>query len=182
MDLVTLVTVCALGVEPKLMHALVWHHSGGDPRSFSLPGDPDRRTNSTMQNAIREVGTLGADGATVRIGLAGLPVDAPSVPGSGPISPLPTSLQRPSRRAMRRTSRCRTRAASRPPTSHPMRSPLVRGPLQQTPSSRRKIASAAGRAPCSRQSRSRPTARGAHEGTIRMQIEHGLPTRQMRFR
>ncbi|HLN10193.1 MAG TPA: hypothetical protein VK281_14715 [Xanthobacteraceae bacterium] len=78
MDLVTLVTVCALGVEPKLMHALVWHQSGGDPWSFSLPGDPDRRTYSTMQDVIREVGALGADGGTVRVGLAGLPVDASS--------------------------------------------------------------------------------------------------------
>ena len=25
MDLVTLVTACALSVEPKLMHALIWH-------------------------------------------------------------------------------------------------------------------------------------------------------------
>ena len=31
MDLLTLVTACALTVDPKLMHALVWHHSGGEP-------------------------------------------------------------------------------------------------------------------------------------------------------
>jgi hypothetical protein len=31
MDLVTLVTACALAVDPKLMHALVWHQSGGEP-------------------------------------------------------------------------------------------------------------------------------------------------------
>jgi hypothetical protein len=79
MDLITLVTVCALGVDPKLMHALVWHQSGGDPWSFSLPGDADRRTYPTMQDAVSVVRTLGADGATVRVGLAGLPVDASSV-------------------------------------------------------------------------------------------------------
>jgi hypothetical protein len=36
MDLVTLVTACALGVEPKLMHALVWHQSGGEPWAASV--------------------------------------------------------------------------------------------------------------------------------------------------
>jgi hypothetical protein len=28
MDLVTLITACALNVEPKLMHALIWKQSG----------------------------------------------------------------------------------------------------------------------------------------------------------
>lgn len=36
MDLVTLVTACALGVEPKLMHALIWHQSGGEPWAVSV--------------------------------------------------------------------------------------------------------------------------------------------------
>jgi len=36
-DLVTLVAACALTVDPKLMHALVWHQSGGEPWSFSVP-------------------------------------------------------------------------------------------------------------------------------------------------
>ena len=35
MDLVTLVTACALAVDPKLMHALVWHQSGGEPWAVS---------------------------------------------------------------------------------------------------------------------------------------------------
>ena len=35
MDLVTLVTACALSVDPKLMHALVWHQSGGEPWAVS---------------------------------------------------------------------------------------------------------------------------------------------------
>ena len=37
MDLITLVATCALTVDPKLMHALVWHQSGGEPWSFSVP-------------------------------------------------------------------------------------------------------------------------------------------------
>jgi hypothetical protein len=31
MDLVTLIAACALNVEPKLMHALIWKQSGGEP-------------------------------------------------------------------------------------------------------------------------------------------------------
>ena len=43
MDLVTLIAACALSIEPKtpppLMHALIWEQSGGEPWSFSLPGE-----------------------------------------------------------------------------------------------------------------------------------------------
>jgi hypothetical protein len=31
MDLVTLITAWTLNVEPKLMHALIWKQSGGEP-------------------------------------------------------------------------------------------------------------------------------------------------------
>ena len=43
MDLVTLVTACALTVDPKLMHALVWHQSGGEPWAISVQGEPNPR-------------------------------------------------------------------------------------------------------------------------------------------
>jgi hypothetical protein len=39
MDLTTLVIACALGVEPNVTHALVWHQSGGEPWSFAVPGE-----------------------------------------------------------------------------------------------------------------------------------------------
>jgi hypothetical protein len=38
MDLVTLVAACALTVDSKLMHALIWHQSGGEPWSYSVFG------------------------------------------------------------------------------------------------------------------------------------------------
>src|SRR5260370_38418898 len=38
MDLTTLVTACALAVDPKIMHALIWHQSGGEPWSFTVAG------------------------------------------------------------------------------------------------------------------------------------------------
>ena len=79
MDLVTLVTACALGVEPKLMHALVWQQSGGEPWAVSVPNEPMPRVYSSMQQAISETRTASvATGVVlVRVGLAGLPV-APS--------------------------------------------------------------------------------------------------------
>ena len=42
MDLVAVVAACALAVDPKLMHALIWHQSGGEPWSFSVPQLVDR--------------------------------------------------------------------------------------------------------------------------------------------
>ena len=54
MDLLTLVTACALTVEPKVMHALIWQQSGGEPWSFSVQGQGWPRVFPTMQDAIRE--------------------------------------------------------------------------------------------------------------------------------
>ncbi len=63
MDLVTLVTACALSVEPKslpsgpdprVMHALIWQQSGGEPWSFSVPGESQPQVHSTLHDAIRE--------------------------------------------------------------------------------------------------------------------------------
>jgi hypothetical protein len=51
MDLVTLVTACALGAEPKLMHALVWHQSGGEPWAVSVQSEPNPRVYSSMQGS-----------------------------------------------------------------------------------------------------------------------------------
>jgi hypothetical protein len=76
MDLVTLVTACALGVEPKLMHALVWQQSGGEPWAVSVPNEPMPRVYSNMQQAISETRTASAETGIVRVGLAGLPVAA----------------------------------------------------------------------------------------------------------
>jgi hypothetical protein len=77
MDLVTLVTACALGVEPKLMHALVWQQSGGEPWAVSVPSEPMPRVYSSMQQAISEMRTDSPATGIVRVGLSGLPV-APS--------------------------------------------------------------------------------------------------------
>jgi hypothetical protein len=73
-DLVTLVTACALGVEPKLMHALIWHQSGGEPWAVAVQNKPMPRVYSSMQEAISEAHSASVANDTVRVGLAGLPV------------------------------------------------------------------------------------------------------------
>src|SRR5436305_4557720 len=74
MDLVTLVTACALGLEPKLMHALVWHQSGGEPWAVSVQGETLPRVYPSMREAISETRAFSA-GSTVRVGLAGLAIN-----------------------------------------------------------------------------------------------------------
>ena len=54
MDLVTLVTLCSLGVDPKLMHASVWRQSGGEPWSFTVPGEREPRVYRKLRDAVHE--------------------------------------------------------------------------------------------------------------------------------
>ena len=74
MDLVTLVTACALSVEPKLMHALISHQSGGEPWAVSVRNEPMPRIYSSMQEAISETRAASVANGIVRVGLAGLPL------------------------------------------------------------------------------------------------------------
>src|SRR5437879_2301805 len=74
MDLVTLVTACSLTVDPKLMHALVWHQSRGEPWAASMQSGALPRVYASMQEAIREVRSNVAASDTIRIGLAGVAV------------------------------------------------------------------------------------------------------------
>jgi hypothetical protein len=78
MDLLTLVTACALTVEPKVMHALIWEQSGGEPWSFSVQGQGWPRVFPTMQDAIHEARTSLPAGGRIRVGLTGLSNDARS--------------------------------------------------------------------------------------------------------
>src|SRR5262245_14106849 len=74
MDLVTLVTACALSIEPKLMHALIWHQSGGEPWAVAVQNERMPRVYSSMQEAISEAHSISIPNDPVRVGLAGLPV------------------------------------------------------------------------------------------------------------
>jgi hypothetical protein len=79
MDLVTLITACALNVEPKLLHALIWKQSGGEPWSFSVPGDSLLRVLPTLQDAVREAQATRPEGVRIRVGLTGLSTNPRSV-------------------------------------------------------------------------------------------------------
>jgi hypothetical protein len=74
-DLVTLVSACALAVEPKIMHALIWHQSGGEPWSFTVPGERQPQLYQTVREAIRAARASHGDDVTIRVGLAGLSTD-----------------------------------------------------------------------------------------------------------
>src|SRR5579859_3552765 len=74
MDLVTLVAACALTVDPKLMHALIWHQSGGEPWSFSVPGERQPQVYRSAREAIVEARSNAAAGLPIRMGLTGLAV------------------------------------------------------------------------------------------------------------
>jgi Transglycosylase SLT domain len=78
MDLVTLVAACALTLDPKVMHALIWHQSGGEPWSFSVAGKSQPQVYRSAREAVREARTALPQGVPIRIGLTGLAVDSTS--------------------------------------------------------------------------------------------------------
>jgi hypothetical protein len=79
MDLVSLITACALSVEPKVMHALIWEQSGGEPWSFSVPGENLPRVLPTLQDVIREARATRPERGRIRVGLTGLSTNPHSV-------------------------------------------------------------------------------------------------------
>jgi hypothetical protein len=79
MDLVTLVATCAFMVDPKLMHALIWHQSGGEPWSFSLSGDRQPLVFRSAREAVREAQKAVPEGVLIRVGLTGLTAESTSV-------------------------------------------------------------------------------------------------------
>src|SRR5262249_48217891 len=78
MDLVTLVTACALTVDPKIMHALIWLQSGGEPWSFTVPWERQPQVYQTLREAIGAARATCRDDVTIRVGLTGLSADARS--------------------------------------------------------------------------------------------------------
>src|SRR6202030_682149 len=78
MDLVALVAACALAVDPKLMHALVWHQSGGEPWAFSVPGERQPQVYRSASEAVREARASGSTPLQIRGGLTGLAMEPTS--------------------------------------------------------------------------------------------------------
>src|ERR1700730_8765616 len=75
MDLVALVAACALAVDPKLMHALIWHQSGGEPWSFSVSGERQPQVYRSAREALHEAQAALPGGILIRVGLTGLAAD-----------------------------------------------------------------------------------------------------------
>jgi hypothetical protein len=73
MDLTTLVTVCALTVDPKVMHALIWHQSRGEPWAFSVSGRREPQVLRNVGEALDAARATRPDDDAIRVGLAGLP-------------------------------------------------------------------------------------------------------------
>jgi hypothetical protein len=79
MDLVTFVAACSLAVNAKLMHALIWHQSGGEPWSFSVPAERQPQVYRSAREAVREAHTEPTGAVPISLGLTGLTVGAGSV-------------------------------------------------------------------------------------------------------
>jgi hypothetical protein len=73
MDLTTLITACALTVDPKLMHALIWRQSGGEPWMFSVSGERQPQVLRSMEEAIGAARSTRPGEIAIRVGLTGLP-------------------------------------------------------------------------------------------------------------
>jgi hypothetical protein len=73
MDLTTLITACALTVDPKIMHALIWHQSGGEPWAFSVSGQRQPQVLRNIEDAIGAARGIQPENIAIRVGLAGLP-------------------------------------------------------------------------------------------------------------
>jgi hypothetical protein len=114
MDLVTLIAACALSVEPKIMHALIWEQSGGEPWSFSVPGESLPRVLPTLQDAIREARATHPNGSRIRIGLTGLSTDPRSV-SAVIFAPCP-NITLAARQITQLVERCKT--ASKPDATY----------------------------------------------------------------
>ena len=78
MDLITLVATCALTVDPKLMHALIWHQSGGEPWSVSAAGGRQPQVYRSAREAVRETQAAYPQRVPIRVGLTGLAAESTS--------------------------------------------------------------------------------------------------------
>jgi hypothetical protein len=79
MDLTTLVTACALAVDPKIMHALIWHQSGGEPWSFTVAGVHQPQVFRDVSDAVDAAHDTNPAEVAIRIGLTGLSATPRSV-------------------------------------------------------------------------------------------------------
>jgi hypothetical protein len=116
MDLVALVTACALAVDPKLMHALIWHQSGGEPWSFSVPGERQPQVYRSTPKAAHEARTALPAGVPIRVGLTGLAAD-PTTATAATFTPC-LNISMAARQIAQLVDRCKTVPAFRADPIH----------------------------------------------------------------
>ena len=82
-----MIAACALSVEPKsspssldrsVMHALIFEQSGGEPWSFSVPGESFARVFPTLKDAVHEARAVRLERGNIHVGLAGLATEPQS--------------------------------------------------------------------------------------------------------
>ena len=106
MDLTTLVTACALAIDPKIMHALIWHQSSGEPWAFTVPGERQPQVYRTVRDAVRAARDTQSGDTTIRIGLTGLSADPRSATA---VMFMPcTNIAIAARQIVQLAERCRT--------------------------------------------------------------------------
>ena len=106
MDLTTLVTACALAVDPKIMHALIWHQSSGEPWSFAVPGEHQPQVYRTVREAVGASRDTQSGNTTIRVGLTGLSAD-PRTATAAMFAPCP-NIAIAARQIAQLAQRCRT--------------------------------------------------------------------------
>ena len=106
MDLTTLVTACALTVDPKIMHALIWHQSGREPWSFAVPGEHQPQVYRTVREAVRAARDTQSGDTTIRVGLTGLSAN-PRTATAAMFAPCP-NIAIAARQIAQLAERCRT--------------------------------------------------------------------------
>lgn len=119
MDLLSLVTACAIAFDPAVMHGLIWHESAGEPWRYRVPGEAADHRFAGMAEAIAAANEaqarLRADDphATLRVGLTGLEVDlgaATAEPNRAMVEPC-VNVVIASTRLARLAERCGERTA-----------------------------------------------------------------------
>jgi len=116
MDLTTLITACTLTVDPKIMHALVWHQSGGEPWAFSVSGQHHPQVLPSMEDAVRAARDTRPNTVVIRVGLTGLPGTPRSVTATM-FTPC-SNIASAARRIAQLVAVCRTSTRSKGDPNH----------------------------------------------------------------
>ncbi|MCU0839875.1 MAG: hypothetical protein MUE49_14325 [Rhodospirillales bacterium] len=79
MDLLSLVTACAVGFSPQVLQGVILVESEAQPWSFRIEGDAENYAFADLDGALRMARKLQQLGHRLRIGYAGLQGDMPGV-------------------------------------------------------------------------------------------------------